>query len=53
MSLTQLAVILAGVYLILIGAETAISSIVTLIFGIAIVVLVLIDSPAVRARASQ
>lgn len=50
MSLTQLAVLLTGVWLILIGASVAISSTVTLIFGIAVVVLVLLDSPAVKAQ---
>jgi hypothetical protein len=48
MSLTQIAVLLAGVWLILQGAGAALSSTVTLIFGIAIVVLVLLDwSPVV------
>jgi hypothetical protein len=49
MSLTQIAVIVAGAWLILEGTESALSSTVTLIFGIAVVVLVLLDSPAVRA----
>lgn len=48
MSLTQIAVILGGVWLILIGAAAEITDTVTLIFGIAVVVLVLLDSPAVR-----
>lgn len=50
MSLTQIAVILTGVWLILVGASTEITNTVTLIFGVAVVALVLIDSPAVRAR---
>lgn len=50
MSLTQLAVVLTGVWLILIGAAVEVTDTVTLIFGIAVVALVLIDSPAVRAR---
>lgn len=48
MSLTQLAVILAGIYLILIGLSVALSSTATLIFGIAIVVLVVLDAPFAR-----
>lgn len=48
MSLTQLAVFLVGVYLILLGASVAITSTVTLIFGIAVVALVVIDSPRFR-----
>lgn len=52
MSLTRLAVLLAGVYLILVGA-TSVSSTLTLVFGIVIVALVVLDGygvsvPAVR-----
>lgn len=50
MSLTQIAVILTGVWLILIGAAAEVSDTLTLIFGIAVVALVCLDSPAVRAR---
>lgn len=50
MSFTQIAVLLTGVWLLLIGASVEVSNTLTLIFGIAVVVLVLLDSPAVRAR---
>lgn len=50
MSLTQLAVLLTGAWLILIGASVEVTSTVTLIFGIVVVALVLIDSPAVKAQ---
>lgn len=50
MSLTQIAVLITGVWLILLGATAEVSDTLTLIFGIAVVALVLIDSPIVRAR---
>lgn len=50
MSFTQIAVLLTGVWLLLIGASVEVSNTLTLIFGIAVVALVLLDSPAVRAR---
>lgn len=43
MTWTQFAVILVGIWLILIGASVAISNTVTLIFGIVVVILVLMD----------
>jgi hypothetical protein len=49
MSLTQLAVILTGIYLIIVSQE-AVSSTLTLIWGIVIVVLVLLDLAPARAR---
>lgn len=49
MSLTQIGVLLTGIWLILIAA-TEVSDTLTLIAGIAVVALVLLDSPIVRAR---
>jgi hypothetical protein len=48
MSLTQLGVVLLGVYLILIGAAVEVSTTLTLIFGIVVAALVLFDSDFVR-----
>lgn len=50
MSLTQIGVLLTGVWLLLIGAGTEVSNTLTLIFGVAVIVLVLLDSPFVRSR---
>lgn len=49
MSLTQLAVLLTGIYLI-IQSQQPVSSTLTLIWGIVIVVLVLLDLAPSRAR---
>jgi len=48
MSLTQIGVIIAGAWLILVGANSEPSTTLTLVAGIAIVVLVLIDSDFVQ-----
>ena len=53
MSLTQIAVVLAGVWLLLVGASVEVTSTLSLIFGIAIVVLVLLDSSFVRTYRNQ
>lgn len=50
MSFTQLGVILAGVWLILIGSGTTVSDTLTLIFGIVVVLLVLLDGPLASVR---
>lgn len=47
MSLTQIAVALVGVYLILVS-QTAVSAVLTLILGIVVVVLVILDSGVLR-----
>jgi hypothetical protein len=48
MSLTQIAVVLTGIWLVITSQEPA-SSTLTLIVGIVVVVLVLLDSPFVRS----
>ena len=48
MSLTQWSVVVAGVWLILEGVEAGLTNTATLIFGIAVVALVLLDSAYVR-----
>jgi hypothetical protein len=53
MSLTQIAVIIAGAWLILIGAGSEITNTVTLIMGIAVVILVVMDSASFRAYRTQ
>lgn len=49
-SFTQIGVLLAGVWLLLVGAGAEVSDTLTLIFGIAIIVLVLLDGPLVAVR---
>lgn len=49
MSLTQLSVLLLGIYLI-ITSQQPVSATLALVWGIVIVVLVLLDLPAARGR---
>jgi hypothetical protein len=49
MSLTQIGIVLAGIWLILTGIEAELTKTITLIFGIAIVVLIVLDSSLVRS----
>jgi hypothetical protein len=49
MSLTQIAVVVTGAWLILIGAGSEITNTVTLIMGLAVVILVVLDSAFVRS----
>lgn len=50
MSLTQIAVLLAGIVLLLEGLGAALGTTGRLVFGIAIIALVFLDSDFVRAR---
>jgi hypothetical protein len=53
MSLTQIGVVLAGVWLLLVGIGSNPSETLSLVFGIAIIVLVFLDSAFVREYRSR